>query len=180
MKILNIQDFISEKMKVMPISNNELDNIEAADFNEINQKKIDEQISRDVNLIKQGINKYCEYKSMGMNHIPNSAGELLIKYGKDHEYQIRGKYHSVDDTPTSIIITWVTQDIDETNGENISGMFSELIKKIGIDPIYDIILLSDVRDYYSPSDPNYKFKYAFKYNSDIEEFESIDDYEEYI
>lgn len=180
MKILKYKDFIFEKMKIVPISNDELDNVKTADFNEINQKKIDEQINRDVNLIKQGINKYCKYSSMGINGVPNGAGELLVKYGKDHEYQIRDKHYSVDGTPNAIIITWVTQDIDETNGENISGMFSELIRKIGIDPIYDIILLSDVRDDYSPSDPNYKYKYAFKYDSDIEEFESIDDYEEYI
>jgi hypothetical protein len=182
MKILDISDFVSERMKVMPITNDEMDKVGNVDFDVIDQKNLDEQIERDIRLIEKGIDKYCTYRSLGMNGVPNNAGELLVKYGKDHGYQIRDKEWDVNPLPIGIVIEWITQETDETDGANISGMFTELIRKIGIDPIYDILLLSDVRDDYSPSDMNYRFKYMFRYNSDSEEFERVTDneYDDYI
>lgn len=140
----------------------------------IHIKRIDEMVSLsntqgDIRKIENGINTYCSYSSLGQRGIPNNAGELLVKYGKDHDYQIRNKYWDVNKLPTGIIIEWVTQDVDETNGENTAAMFSEMINRIGLTPDYDLVLISDVRDTYDSENP----KYMFRYNNVSKQFEPV-------
>lgn len=162
MKILNLDNYISEKKSISPLTIGQIKKMD------IKEEKPEMSMDTIITKIRIAINTYCDYDSYG-NNGPIGAGKLLKKYGSECDYCFRAKSIDVcpDNVSDSIVIQWVAQERIAT--EPFCEMMNEMIKLANINlGNYCLYLQATSRDNWDFDNPDYEFTY----DEDTEEFES--------
>ena len=162
MKVLNLDNYISEKKSIHPLTIGQIKKIGKK------EEKPEMPLDTIIKKIRIAINTYCNYDSYGDDG-PIGAGKLLQKYGSECDYCFRAK--SVDVCPgnvsESIVIQWVAQERIEP--EPFCKMMNEMIELANINlGYYYLYLQATSRSNWDFDNPDYEFTY----NEDTGEFES--------
>jgi len=149
MKILDISDFVSERMKVMPITNDEFDKVKEFDVTE-------KEIDADANRITMGIKQHC----LG-------EGDLFVKYNdpKKPKEMIACLNYDIVTTDWDITILWRTV-FEIKDHEKIKEMFNELFGMLELKSKCPIRLFAGYHMKFHKK-PEYRWIYNYSYKTFI-------------
>ena len=154
MPIKRFAEFVSEKIKIVPLSDEEFNKIPGDDVSGAYNEKL---IHKDAFKIANMIREHCLV-----------GRDLLTKYNNYLKQKITAYNWDVVESDKDIRINWKVYDIS-LNSYALAQMFSELFEKTEFESGCDIFLLSGNYLMFDEKKPIY----LWKYNHKDKEFENM-------